>query len=63
MLTNFYLITFWSPSKLIYIHESTVVNSFFLLYILEKNNINKTCRSCFEKMFFVVEDFLEENEL
>ena len=31
----------------------------FLLYILEKNDINnKTCRSCSEKMFFVPEDFL-----
>ena len=26
-------------------------NKSFLLYILEKNYINKTCRSCFEKMF------------
>ena len=30
------------------------INKSFLLYILEKNDINKTYRSCFEKMFSFV---------
>ena len=36
----------WSPQG-----DCTRINIVILLYILEKNYINKTCRSCFEKMF------------
>ena len=35
------------------------INTSFLLYILEKNDINKTCRSCFEKMFLFVKIFCQ----
>ena len=42
-----------------------MVNNFSLLYIFEKNDINKTCRSCFEKMFLFVRFSVnrKENEL
>ena len=33
------------------------INVFFLLYILEKYDINKACRSSFEKMFLFVKIF------
>ena len=35
------------------------VNHFYLVYILEKNDINKTCRSCFENMFLFVKIFCQ----
>ena len=37
----------------------SVMNNIFLLYILEKNDINKTCRSCFAKMFLFVKIFCQ----
>ena len=43
-----------SPSE-----DHTAVNNFYLLYILEKNDINKTCRSCFEKMFLFEKIFCQ----
>ena len=37
----------------------TARNKSFLLSILEKNYINKTCRSCFETMFLFVKIFCQ----
>ena len=36
--------------------DRPVIN-FFLLYILEKNDIKKTCRPCFEIFFLFVKIF------
>ena len=41
------------------LYFSLRINTSFLLYILEKNDINKTCRSCFEKMFLFVKIFCQ----
>ena len=37
-----------------------MVNKNVLLFILDKNDINKTCRSCFEKMFLLVKIFCQQ---
>ena len=39
--------------------DRPVINTSFLLYILEKNDINKTCRTYFEKMFLFVKIFCQ----
>ena len=58
-----YLTEMYSAPKLIFSRlfkgDCSARNKKKLLYILDKNDINKTCRSCFATMFLFVKIFCQ----